>query len=395
MRKLVALVGAVVFLDTMFFAALAPLLPHYADELGLSKAQAGILAGAYPAGVLLGGIPSGVLASRLGPKRTLLVGLALLVTTTVLFGVADRLWMLDVARLIQGVGSACAWTAGFTWLVGSAPAERRGELIGTALGVAIAGALFGPVLGGVASVTGTAPAFGAVAGLALVLGAWAATTPPPPGRKAQPVSALARALPDPPIATGLWFIVLPALLFGTLGVLAPLELGRLGFGSPAIGAVFLIAAAGEAMLAPALGRVSDRRGRAVPLRLGLLASATMAALLPWPDERFVLAAVVVAAGLSFGTFWAPAMAWLTDAAQRRRLDYAYAFALINLAWAPGQAAGAAAGGAVAGATSDAVPFLALSALCVVTFLAFRGPLRGRVAGMDGQPPVRVPVDSGA
>jgi MFS family permease len=371
-RRLVPLVGAVVFLDTMFFAALAPLLPHYADDLELSKAEAGILAGAYPAGVLLAGVPSGMLASRIGPKRTLLAGVALLATTTVLFGLADRIWLLDAARLIQGVGSACAWTGGFTWLVGTAPAERRGELIGTALGVAIAGALFGPVLGGIASVTGTAPAFGAVGAAAVGVAAWDASTPAPRIGNRQPARMLAKALGAPAVAAGLWFIVLPALLFGTLTVLAPLKLDRLGFGSPAIGAVFLVSAGGEALLAPVLGRLSDRRGRAVPLRIGLLASAAVATALPWPDERFALAALVLLAGQAFGTFWAPAMAWLTDAAEDYGLDHAWAFALMNLAWAPGQAAGAAAGGAIAGATSDAVPYLALASLCVFTFAAFRG-----------------------
>jgi MFS family permease len=365
-RRLVALVGAVVFLDTMFFAALAPLLPKYADNLDLSKAEVGLLAGAYPAGVLLAGIPSGVLASRIGVKRTLLAGLFLLAATTVLFGLADRVWLLDVARLIQGTGSACAWTAGFTWLVGAAPAERRGEVIGTALGVAIAGALFGPVLGAIAAVTGTAPAFGAVGALAVSLAGWAAATAPPASRARQPISMLANAVRDRTIVSGLWLIVLPALLFGTLGVLAPLDLSRLGFGSPAIGAVFLISAAGEAALAPLLGRLSDRRGRLVPLRIGLCASTIMAIALPWADERFLLAGLVILAGNAFGTFWAPAMAWLTDGAERRGLEAAYAFALVNLAWAPGQAAGAAAGGAIAGATSDAVPYLALASFCVST-----------------------------
>ncbi len=40
MRRLLLLVGAIVFVDTMFFAALTPLLPEYADDLGLSKAGA-------------------------------------------------------------------------------------------------------------------------------------------------------------------------------------------------------------------------------------------------------------------------------------------------------------------------------------------------------------------
>jgi MFS family permease len=370
-RQLVALVGAVVFLDTMFFAALTPLLPHYADEFGLGKAEAGILAAAYPAGVLLGGLPSGMLASRIGPKGPLLVGLLVLAATTVLFGLAEHVWLLDAARLIQGVGSACAWTAGFTWLVGMAPARRRGQVIGAALGVAIAGALFGPVLGGVASLTGTAPAFAAVGAAALVVAAWAAATPPPPARDAQPVRLVAGAIRAPAVATALWLIVLPALLFGTLAVLAPLALHELGLGSPAIGAVFLASAAGEALLAPFLGRLSDRRGRAVPLRVGLGASAAVAAALPWVDDRFALAALVFVASQAFGMFWAPAMAWLTDAAESYGLDYAYAFALVNLAWAPGQAAGAAAGGALAGATSDAVPYLVLAAVCLVTLARSR------------------------
>jgi MFS family permease len=60
MRRLLFLVGAIVFVDTMFFAALTPLLPHYSHELGLSKAHAGMLAGAYPAGCLVGAIPGGL-----------------------------------------------------------------------------------------------------------------------------------------------------------------------------------------------------------------------------------------------------------------------------------------------------------------------------------------------
>jgi MFS family permease len=377
-RKLVALVGAVVFLDTMFFTALAPLLPEYTDDLGLSKAEAGLLAGAYPAGVLLAGIPSGILAARAGVKRTLLGGLLLLAVTTILFGLADEFSLLALARLIQGLASACAWTAGFTWLVDAAPSDRRGTMIGTALGVAIAGALFGPVLGAVASVTGTAPAFGAIGAAAVALAIWAAVTPAPPPKQPQRLGMLTRSLGDAAIATGLWLILLPALLFGTQSVLVPLDLSDLGFGSVAIGVVFLIGAAGEAVVAPVLGRFSDRRGRLLPLRLGLVASAIAAAVLPWPDERFVLAVVVICAASAFGTFWAPAMAWLTDAAQHRGLETAYIFALINLAWAPGQAVGAAVGGAVAQATSDAVPWLTLSAFCVVT-LAFLGRRRGGAA----------------
>ena len=72
MRRLFWLVAAVVLVDTMFFAAVAPLLPHYSDELDLSKTGAGILTAAYPAGTFVGALPSGWLAVRWGVKPTLL-----------------------------------------------------------------------------------------------------------------------------------------------------------------------------------------------------------------------------------------------------------------------------------------------------------------------------------
>jgi len=90
-------------------------------------------------------------------------------------------------------------------------------------------------------------------------------------------------------------------------------------------------------------------------------------LLPWPDYSAVLALLVFAAGVAFGSFWTPAMALLSDEAEAHGLEYAYAFALINLAWAPGQALGSSAGGALAEVTADAVPYLLLAATCLLTF----------------------------
>ena len=94
-----------------------------------------------------------------------------------------------------------------------------------------------------------------------------------------------------------------------------------------------------------------RRGTAVTVILPLGTGATtvtawensevslpalVAVALPWPDERFLLAALVVCAGLAFGAFYTPGMTLVTQAAEARGLEYGYAFALINLAWAPGQ-----------------------------------------------------------
>jgi len=365
-RRLVLLTSAVVFFDTLFFAALTPLLPHLASSLHLGKTGAGILSAAYPAGAFVGAIPSGIVAARAGVKPTVIVGLVVVAACTVLFGLGTEAWQLDVARFLQGLASAFSWTGALAWLVAGAPAGRRGALIGSAFATAVGGALFGPVLGGIASIAGIGWTFGTVGVASLGLVVWAALTPSERPEAPQPLRRLAEALRDPAMAGGFWFVVLPALLFGTLSVLAPLRLSALGFGSVAIGAVFLCSAAFEAGNNVLLGYLSDRIGTNAPLVAGLCASFVVAALLPWPDNRFVLAALVICAGVSFGAFFTPGMTLLTHLSEERALDYGYTFALVNLAWAPGQTLGAAGGGALAHATADAAVYLALAGVCALT-----------------------------
>src|SRR5687767_12951000 len=86
LRRLLALVSAVVLVDVVFYSAIVPLLPAYTDDLDLSKSEAGVLAGSYAAGTGLAAIPAGLLAARLGPRRVLLGGLGLLTVSCVAFG---------------------------------------------------------------------------------------------------------------------------------------------------------------------------------------------------------------------------------------------------------------------------------------------------------------------
>ena len=366
MRRILLLTGAIVLVDTLFFAALTPLLPHYAHRLGLGKAGAGLLAAAYPLGALVGSIPSGIVAARLGVKPTVLAGLTGVALTTALFGIAGTAWELDLARFCQGLASAFSWTGSLAWLVAAAPAGRRGALIGQAFAFAVGGALLGPVLGGVASIGGTGWTFGAVAAASLGLALWAAATPAIRPEQPQPVIALLHAFRDRRVVLAVWFVVLPALLFGTLGVLAPLRLSALGVGAIGIGAIWLFTGALEVGNNVLIGRVADRRGPLFVIRIALIGTVVVASLLPWAHSRYLLAGLIVCGGLAFGTFYTPGMILLTHAAEERALDYGYAFALVNLAWAPGQSTGAAVGGAVAQATSDAVPYLALAGVALLT-----------------------------
>ena len=201
---------------------------------------------------------------------------------------------------------------------------------------------------------------------------------------------LGAALRDRRVLLSVWFVVLPALIFGTLAVLGPLRLSALGVGAIGIGAVWLSAGALETLNnLLVVGRASDRHGPLVPIRAALIGTIVGTVLLPWPQNKYVLAVLIVVSAVAFGSFYTPGMTMLTHAAEDRGLDYAYGFALLNLAWAPGQSIGSALGGAVAEATHDAVPYLTLALLALVTLVAlrpWREPVRRWRAGATPRRP---------
>jgi MFS family permease len=368
-RRLLLLVSLIMLVDTLFYAALTPLLPHYADTLGLSKTGAGVLTAAFGIGTLAGSIPAGMLAARTGPKPVALLGLALLSATSLAFGFAHSIAILDVARFFQGFGGACTWTGALAWLVSRAPRERRGELIGSALGAGIAGALLGPLVGGAAASFGTGPVFSAVAAVGAGIGVAAALAPA--GRPDEP-QTLADLLPhfrNRRLVGGMWLVALPAILFGVVSVLGPLRLHALGFGALGISAVFLLSAGVESVLSPVVGRLADRRGAAALVRVAALGSAAVTLLLPLLHERFALGTAVVGAGLAYGVFWIPAMTGLIEGTESLGLDASFAFALMNLAWAAGQGAGSFGGGVLGGLAGDLAPYWLAAGLCVVTLAA--------------------------
>jgi MFS family permease len=373
LRRLLALASAIVFIDAMFFAAIVPLLPTFAEEYDLSKTGAGILAAAYPAGTLLGSLPGGWIAARLGVRATVFLGLGLLIGSSLVFAFADSIVVLDVARFVQGLGSAASWAGALGWLVGAAPRERRGEMIGSAMAAAIVGALLGPVLGAAAAGLGTEVVFTAVGVAAGGLLVWAALTPSTQVPPRTPIRTVFAGFKDPRIATGMWIVILVGLMFGTLDVLAPLRFDELGAGAVVIGATFVAAGALEATMSPFFGRISDRHGRILPCLVGLGASGVAMLLLPWPEAILVLSLIVLVTGPSVGILWTPSMAMLSDGADDFGIDQGYAVALINLAWSTGQTVGSAGGARLGEAYGDALPYLTLAVACGLTFGALARP----------------------
>jgi MFS family permease len=316
-----------------------------------------------------------LIAGRIGPKRAVIAGMLLLAVASFGFAAAGSPVSLGVARFVQGFSSTITWAGALSWLTISAPRDRRGELLGTVFGIAVLGAILGPMFGAVAHTVGIRGSFVGVGIVALVL-ALVATIPPRAPAELLESGALARALADPAFLAGLWLNMLPALFFGVLDVLAPLALDAGGQGAVAIGAVFLVAGLLETGLNPVLGRISDRHGRLLPIQWALAASVIVGVMLAFATAPLVIAGLAVAAAVSFGGFYTPGMALVSDRAEHAGLAQGLAFGVMNSAWAFGALTGPSLGGALADGFGDAVPYLVCSALCAGTLVAIvRRPRR--------------------
>jgi predicted MFS family arabinose efflux permease len=380
-RRLVFLVGAIVLVDTMFYAAITPLLPKLAADLDLGKNGAGVLTGAYAAGTLLGSLPAGWLIARTGVKRTVLVGIALMSVSCLAFAFGRSIAVLDAARFLQGIGGAFSWAGGMAWIAAEAPRERRGALLGSAMGAAIFGVQLGPVVGAVARGIGQEVAFSSTVVFGVALGVWAWTMPV---RRAEQetLATPVEALRSRSMLAGMWLTALPAAAFGVLDVLAPLRLDALGASALALGATFFAAAGVEAIVTPLVGRYTDRGGARTVVRAGLAATVAALVVVQLPGTAAGLAIVVIAVSGVLGVLWVPAMGLLAGGAERIGLDHGFAFAYFNLAWAAGFTLGSFAGGSLAEVTTDAVSYSGVAALYAVSAayaLFFHGRGGGRVA----------------
>jgi predicted MFS family arabinose efflux permease len=391
-RRIAIVVAPALFVEAMLYALLAPLLPHYVDDLGLSTTSAGLLTASFAVGNLAFGLPGGALAARFGGRRTLLAGVGGLACASIAFAFSHHVALLDASRFVQGGSASILWSGGLTWASDAAPGERRGATIGTLLGVGIAGAPFGPLVGGLAVATSPTVVFVAIGvGLLPLMAAILAT--PETARTSVAAAPLRHVLRAPHRATtvrALTLALMPSIGFGILFVLGPLRLSAAGTTAGAIAVTFALASACEAAATPWSGRLTDRRGPRPVLRVALPAAGAALVLFSLPFSALPLAVATIVSLACLGLVWVPSTVGLQGVVGAVGASEGHGFALFNTCWAGGQAIGAIGGGALAEASGYGAPSLAIGLLLIATgALAARRPnAPGAVPPVLPNPPDR-------
>ncbi|HET7667945.1 MAG TPA: MFS transporter [Mycobacterium sp.] len=296
-------VWAVAFASVVAFMGIGlvdPILKPIADNLNASPSQVSLLFTSYMAVMGVAMLITGVAASRIGPKRTLLLGLVIIIAGAGLAGMSDTVLGIVGWRALWGLGNALFIATALATIVSSARGSVAQAIIlyEAALGLGIA---VGPLVGGVlGSISWRGPFFGVsvLMAIALVVTAFLLPSTPRAGR--------ATTLADPFRALrhrGLLGVALTALLynFGFFTLLAftpfPLDMS-----AHQIGLIFfgwgLALAFTSVVVAP---RLQHRFGTVPTLVVNLLAmTATLVVMAVGTDNKAVLATCVVVAGLFIG-----------------------------------------------------------------------------------------------
>jgi MFS family permease len=354
--------------------AVAPLLPFWERTLDMSKAQSGIVVGAFSAAVLVASVPAGRLADRIGPRRVTIGATLMFACAAPLHAYVGSFAELVGLRFAAGVFSAVSWSAALAWALDSVPPERRGRTAALVnIGLPL-GAIAGPIFGGpVVDIVGMRGAMGGLGAIAFVL-ALAASRAPEVRTRHEQVSfreSLRTVSRDSWLLSANVALIVLAITGTTMQTLASLHLDREGISQSGVGAAFTAVAIGGAIATLVVARISDRVDRLKLVGLGtiLLAPSAGALALPLGFAPFVVA--MVAVGISQSIGFTSAYPLAADGAERAGVGQGVAMGLLSVSWGVGALVGPVATGTVAEFSNDAAAFSLTAALALLAALAVR------------------------
>jgi MFS family permease len=288
----VAVLSAVAFCVALGFGIVAPAIPIFAQEFGVSAFWATSVVSVFALMRLIGALPAGWLVDRTGERITLATGLTIVAVSSALAGFSTTYPQLLVLRGLGGLGSAMFSVSALALLLRVAAPEQRGRSAAAFQGGFLLGGVMGPAVGGlVLGISIRLPFFvyAATLGAAVVVvttslsrthlldppthapladadaDATAAEAPSPSSWR-----LLREALRDRAYATALAVNLGNGFTsFGLRSALVPLfVVNSLGLPPAWAGYGALASAAVQAPLLSRAGRTTDTRGRKVAISIG-------------------------------------------------------------------------------------------------------------------------------
>ncbi len=159
----------IVFVQMVGAAMVLPILPLFAQrEFDMSPAVIALLISVFFAGQFVGGPLLGRLSDQYGRLPVLIISQLGTVLSFALLGLADSVWLLFFARILDGITGGNVIVAQ-AYITDITPKEQRTTALGYIFAVFGLGFIFGPALGGVLSAAlGPRIPFFIAAGAALV-----------------------------------------------------------------------------------------------------------------------------------------------------------------------------------------------------------------------------------
>jgi MFS transporter, DHA1 family, tetracycline resistance protein len=306
------IVFTTVLIDLIGFGIVIPLMPLYAETFGASPTEIGLLTASFAFMQLLFAPVWGRLSDKVGRRPVILASLVGTAVASLIFGLAGALWLLFLARILDGIsgasyGAAQAYVADVT-----SPQERAHGmgLIGAAFGL---GFVVGPALGALFAAVDPRMPFFVAAGLAAANFALAWRRLPESRRPdAAPstysrVALLRSSLASRSLAPLVWLSFVGTFGFVAMeATFALLGERRFDFGLVEIGLVFtFIGVVAVVVQGGLVRRLVPRIGEWPTLRAGLVMTAAALALLAVVESLWalfpVLALLALGSGLVFPT----------------------------------------------------------------------------------------------
>lgn len=185
----VATLGALYIVSQFLRNSVGVIAPDLASEIGLSPFEIGLLSSVYFFVFAATQLPLGVALDRFGPRRCMLVSIALTVAGALAFALAPSAGGLIAGRALLGFGTACFLMAPVALYARWFSPARFSTLVGVHLGIGSLGALLATApLAFAAAAYGWRAVFLAVAVITVVVGVviWLIISDDPPGVKREP-----------------------------------------------------------------------------------------------------------------------------------------------------------------------------------------------------------------